>query len=99
VWQNVLQVCNYVGINVSLYPVVTVAYNLLPDLAFSDLGTDGPPVLCSKGVLALVRIKLDYRIENCKIKTPDLDPCCARGSCDWRRFRGFVLRVWWCNER
>lgn len=97
--KNVLQVYNHVGINIPLYTVVTVAYNLLPHLSFSDLGTDGSPVLCSKGVLTLVRIKLDYRIQDGKVQTPDLDSCCPRGSCDGRRFRGFVLWVGWCDER
>jgi hypothetical protein len=60
----VLQVYDHVGINISLHAVVSIAHDLLPDLTFANLGADGSPLLCPEGVLALVWIQLDYRIED-----------------------------------
>lgn len=97
--KNVSQVYYHVGVNISFYTVVTVAHNLLPHLAFSNLGTDGSPLLRAECVLTLFRTELDYRIQNGKVKTPNLDPCCPRGFGDWCRRKSLVFWVRRCNKR
>ncbi|KAJ6446453.1 60S ribosomal protein L37A [Purpureocillium lavendulum] len=71
-----------VRVDVALDAVVSVADDLLPDLAVADLGAQGTPLLVAKGVLALVGLHLEDGVEDGQVQAPDLDAGGAGGGGD-----------------
>lgn len=68
-----VQVNDHLRVDVPLDAVVSVAYDLLPNVSLADLVAKRPPLLRPKSLLTLVRVEFDNRIQDRKIQTPNLD--------------------------
>jgi hypothetical protein len=62
-----LQINDNIGIDIAFHAVVSVPHHLLPDLSIPYLGAQSSPLCLAEGVLALIRLKLNYRVEDSEI--------------------------------
>ena len=73
--------------------MVAVVHHFLPDVAVAHLCAEGPPLVRSKGLLALVRVELEDRVKDRQVQAPHLDPRGPGGAGDGGRLKGVGARV------